>query len=404
MTIETSFVLLFSIATAVAIAARWLRLPYTVALVVVGLVLGNVGALEAPHLTKDLLFALILPGLIFEAAFNLDVKEFTRNRLAIGSLAVPGVIVAIALTALIVTPMMNGLELDATFDWRYGLIFGALIAATDPIAVVGLFKRLHVPHRLSVLVEAESLLNDGTAVVFFTIILAFVGGAATTVGALMMQFVIIVGGGALAGAALGVGATLVTRRIDEPVIEITLTVIAAYGSFVLAEHFHCSGVIATVVVGLLCGCWERRIGMSPTTRLAVESFWEYAAFALNSIVFLLMGFEVHVASLLASWREIGVAYLATFVARFGVIAAVVVLLRATGDRLPKSWSVVLTWGGLRGALSMVLALALPADYPHRQQLITMTFGVVLLTLLVQGLSMSVLLRRLGIVTATEMAH
>jgi monovalent cation:H+ antiporter, CPA1 family len=403
MSVETSFILLFSVATAVAIAVRRLRIPYTVALVIVGLILGSVHALQAPHLTKDLLFALILPGLVFEAAFNLDVKEFSRNRLAIGSLAVPGVIVAIALTAVIVVPVLDGFGIDDDFDWRYGLVFGALIAATDPIAVVALFKRLHVPHRLSVLVEAESLLNDGTAVVFFTLILAFVGGAAASFGSLIGQFAFIVGGGAVAGAVLGIAATQITRRIDEPVIEITLTVIAAYGSFVLAEQFHCSGVIATVVAGMLCGSYGRRVGMSPTTRLAVETFWQYAAFALNSIVFLLIGFEVEFSALLSSWREIVVAYVAALIARAGVVAAVTTALRMTGETLPRGWNAVLTWGGLRGALSMVLALALPAEFPHRQQLITMTFGVVLVSLLVQGLSMSWLLRRLGLIQHDDRA-
>ena len=149
----------------------------------------------APHLTKELLFAVILPGLLFEASFNIDVKEFWSSRLTIGALAVPGVVAAIVLTAPLVTGMMTGFALDPAFGWRYGLVFGALITATDAIAVVALFKQMHVGHRLSALVEGESLLNDGTSVVFFTLILAFVGGAATTLGALAAQFLLIVGGG-----------------------------------------------------------------------------------------------------------------------------------------------------------------------------------------------------------------
>ncbi|HEY9227460.1 MAG TPA: cation:proton antiporter, partial [Gemmatimonadaceae bacterium] len=149
--------------------------------------------------------------------------------------------------------------------------------------------------------------------------------------------------------------------------------------------------------GMLCGGYGRRVGMSPTTRLAVETFWSYTAFALNSIVFLLMGFEVRFGTLVAAKSQIGVAYVASLLGRLGVVAAVVALLRPTAERLPAKWTAVLSWGGLRGALSMVLALALPADFPHREQLVTMTFGVVLLSLLVQGLSMSWVLRRLGIV-------
>ena len=397
MTSEGSFVLLFSIATAVAIAVRYLRVPYTVALVLVGLVLGTVNAVAAPHLTKELLFAIFLPGLIFEAAFNIDVREFWANRLAIAALSVPGVVAAIALTAAIATALLGGFGLDATFDWRLGLVFGAIIAATDPIAVVALFKRLNVGHRLGTLVEGESLLNDGTSVVFFTLIVAFVGGASTSASSLALQFATSVGGGALVGLVVGVTATQITKRIDDPLIEIALTVIAAYGSFAAAEHFHLSGVISTVVAGMLCGTYGWRVGMSPSTKLAVQSFWDYVAFALNSIVFLLIGFEVHLPTLLGSAGIIGVAYVAALLARFGVVSAVSLLLRPTRERLPGSWTWMLTWGGLRGALSMVLALALPFDFPHREQLLTMTFGAVLLSLVLQGLTMTWLLRRLGLV-------
>ena len=401
MTPETSFVILFSIATTVAILVRRFRAPYTVALVVVGLVIGSLHVVEAPHLTKELLFAIILPGLLFEAAFNLDMKVFWSNRRAISGLAVPGVVVAIALTAAIVTPVLTWLGGDPSFNWRYGLVFGALIAATDPIAVVALFKQLNVGHRLSTLVEAESLLNDGTSVVFFTLILAFVSGSSTSVTSLLTQFAVTVGGGAIVGWVFGLVATQVSKRIDDPLIEITLTVIAAYGSFAIAEQFHFSGVIATVVAGMFCGTYGWHSAMSASTKLAVESFWDYVAFALNSVVFLLIGFEVDPATLLASSNLILVAYFGALAARLSVVAATVALLRPTSERMPAKWTAVLTWGGLRGALSMVLALALPYDFPHRDQLITMTFGVVLLSLVVQGTTMSWLLRRLDIVQEHE---
>lgn len=393
---ETTVVLLFSVATAVAIAVRHIRFPYTVALVLVGLALGALHQVPAPHLTKELLFAVILPGLLFEAAFNIDAKEFWASRLTVGALAVPGVVAAIGLTALLVTALMTGLALDPEFNWRYGLVFGALIAATDPIAVVALFKQMHVGHRLSALVEAESLLNDGTSVVFFTLILAFVGGAVTTVGALLWQFVYIVGGGVVAGALIGGVAVQVTKRLDDPVIEIALTVIAAYGSFVLAEELHCSGVIATVTAGLLCGTYGWDEGMTEPTRLAVTTFWDYLAFALNSFVFLLIGFEVDLP-ILATWAPvIGVAYLGAVVGRFGVVLGVTTLLSRTRERVPFAWIAVLTWGGLRGGLSMVLALALPPTFPHRSQLLAMTYGVVLLSLVLQGLSMPWMIRRLKV--------
>jgi CPA1 family monovalent cation:H+ antiporter len=396
MHFEMVFVLLFSIATAVAIAARYFKFPYTVALVVAGLVLGTAHAFEPPHLTKELLFAIILPGLLFEAAFHLEASKFWKNKLAVHALAIPGMVAAIALTAALLAPVVDGLHFVQGFTFLHALVFSAIIVATDPIAVVGLFKSLGAPKRLAVLVEGESLLNDGTGVVLFTLILGVAMGGGFTVGGAVLDFLKVAGMGALIGGAVGYAISQVIRRVDDAMVEITLTVIAAYGSFVAAEHFHYSGVIATVVAGMLCGNWAAHVGMSPTTRVAVESFWEYLAFALNSVVFLLIGLEVQLESLLASWKPILVAYVAVMVARALVVYGVSGLLRPTEERVPWKWSAVLTWSGLRGAVSMVLALGLPADFPHRELLVNMTFGVVVLSIIVQGLTMAPLLRRLGI--------
>jgi len=394
---EAIFVLLFVVATAVAIAVRRWRIPYTVALVIAGLVLGWLHAFQAPSLSKELLFSVFLPGLIFEAAFHIEFKEFWRNRLAIVSLAVPGVVAATALTALILTPVASGLHFAEGFNWRYALVFGALISATDPIAVVAIFKNLNAPKRLSVLLDGESLLNDGTAIVFFTLSLALATGTRVTAAGLSLDFITIVGGGLLIGAAIGFVVSQLIHRVDEPMIEITLTTIAAYGSFVAAEQLHFSGVIATVAAGMLCGNYAARTGMSASTRVAAETFWEYIVFALNSIVFLLIGFEVNLHSLLLSWKAILVAYAVVTLGRGVVIFAVTGLLRATRERIPASWSAVLTWGGLRGGLPMVLVLSLPADFPYRELLVSMTFGVVILSILIHGLTISPLLRWLGIV-------
>ena len=397
----TILILLFVVATAVAIAVQRLAVPYTVALVFTGLVLGLLHAFEAPHLTKALLFNVFLPGLLFEAAFHIEFKQFWRNRLAISSLALPGVVAAIALTALILTPVANTLHFVQDFTWKHALVFGTIISATDPIAVISIFKSLGVPKRLSVLLKGESLLNDGTAIVFFTLSLAFVTGTGVTAGELAFDFIKIVGIGTLIGAGVGLAVSQVIRQVDDPMIEITLTTIAAYGSFLAAEHFHYSGVIATVSAGMLCGNYSARVGMSPSTRMAVETFWEYVAFALNSIVFLLIGLEVQFQALLASWQAILVAYVVVTGGRALIIFGASSLLRRTRARIPWAWSVILTWGGLRGGLSMVLVLSLPKDFPHRELLISMTFGVVILSILVHGLTMSPLLRWLGIVRGQQ---
>jgi CPA1 family monovalent cation:H+ antiporter len=396
MSVQATLVILFSVATAVAIGARRLRIPYTAALVVVGLALSALHIVQPPHLTKQVLFAFILPGLLFEAAYNLDMAELRRSWWGVTALAVPGVAVAILLTAWLTTTTFGVLGIDPTFTIGVGLLFGAVIAATDPVAVVALFRQLRAPERLATLLEAESLLNDGTAIVFLSLILSVVSGAPAAPGALAWHLLTMTCGGILTGAAVGLAASQVTRRVDDPMIEITLTVIAAYGSFVLSDQIGVSGVLATVSSGMICGNYGKRVGMSDATKVAIHAFWEYLAFALNSVVFLLIGFEVAYGNLIGAWREVGIGYVAALMSRAAVIAAVTMLLRSSVERIPARWGVVLTWGGLRGALSMVLALGLASDVAGGQLLVTMTFGVVLISLVAQGLSMPWLLRRLRI--------
>ena len=401
MTTAAILIILFSIASAVAVAVRRLPIPYTVALVLVGLVLGPLRAVEPARLTKELLFTVFLPGLLFEAAFHLDSKVFRRMWAAIAALAIPGVIATIGITAAVLTITFRGLGIVPDFTWGTALVFAALIAATDPVAVTALFRRLSAPPDLLVLIEGESLFNDGTSIVFLSLTLAYVTGTSMTSASLGGEFLLVAGGGAVVGLAAGTLAVQTIKRVDDQMVEITLTTIAAYGSFVLAESFHVSGVIATVVAGMLCGS-NSRSAMSEKTQAAVEVFWEYVAFALNSIVFLLIGFEVSIATLAASWREIFIAYVAVLLARaviiFGGSFAWQVIRRGRGPGIPLSWNIVLVWGGLRGALSMVLALALGADFANRDLVVTITAGVVLLTLLVQGLTMAPLIRHL---TGTE---
>ena len=397
MRIETTLVILFSVATAAAIAARLVKVPYTVTLVIAGMVLGATQLMDPPRLTHDLLFTVILPGLLFEAAFNMDVDVFLKNRMVITALAIPGVVVAIVLAGSGTALAISGFDASLRFTLQQGLVFGALVAATDPIAVVAIFRELKVPVRLATLVEGESLMNDGTSIVLLSLLLAAVSGEVTSTGALALKFIIVVGGGGFLGFALGTLASRLIARIDDAVIEITITMITAYGTFALAEQAGVSGVIATVVAGMYCGHHGRNVGMSRKTRFALGSFWEYLAFALNSVVFLLIGFEVSAARLLNAWPMIATAFVIVVVARAAVVFAIGAALGRTREKIPRSWLSVMTWGGLRGALSMVLALALPFDFPNRDLLITLTFGVVLLSILLQGMTMKLLLRKVGLI-------
>jgi CPA1 family monovalent cation:H+ antiporter len=227
-------------------------------------------------------------------------------------------------------------------------------------------------------------------------VLAVVGGNPPTASSLAISFLAATLGGAFLGGIVGFLASVVLKRVDEPMIEISLTVIAAYGSFIAAEQVHTSGVIATVAAGLVFGTYGRQHGMSVASRSAVISFWEYVAFAMNSIVFLLIGFDTSLPTLLQYWPQIVIAFGAMIAARMLIVFVAALLVRRTTERLPRHWPLVISWGGIRGALSVVLALGVPDSFGNRDQLLAMTIGVVVLSILVQGVTMSPLLRVLQI--------
>ena len=386
------FILLLATAVVMAIVANRLRIPYTIALVVAGLVVRTTHAMNPPELTQGLLYTIFLPGLLFEASYHLNWREIRHNAVAVAALAVPGVVVSMFVTAVIVTVASHQFDAVPTIPWRAGLVFGALIAATDPVAVVALVRRLGVPGRLRMLVEAESVLNDGAAIVSLSMVLAIIGGAGVSAGALLSNFAVTVGMGLLVGIVVGGVASFVIRRLDESVLEITVTSVAAYGAFVAADMVHGSGVLATVTAGLLCGNYAAPRGMTPASRHAVTSFWDYVAFVLNSLVFLLLGATLHPKELLADWSLIGVAFIAVLIARAALIVGVSAIVDRSRERIPRTWQIMLTWSGIRGALSMVLALDLPHDVPARAAIVTMTIGVVTTSIILQGGTMIPLLR------------
>ena len=393
---ELSLLLLLAVAAAVAVLSNRARLPYAIGLVLAGLLLGNLLTYPGPHLSKGLLFLVVLPGLLFEAAYQMHFAEFWRARLSILTLAVPGLVVATFLTALMVSWGVN-LYSPGSITFIEAMVFGALISATDPISVLAIFRTLGVDKRLAVIVEAESLFNDGTAIVIFGIVLAMATGSALSVGGAVVEFIRVAGLAVLVGGAVGAGISLLTRSLDDPMIEITLTVLSAYGAFIVADLLGLSGVIACVVAGLICGTWGARGGVDAAARSAVNAFWSYAAFLLNSFVFLLIGVEIKVTTLVHDLPQVLIGWVAINLARAVIVYGKYALMRVAGSSVwPASWAAVLTWGGLRGGLSMVLALSLPADFPHRELILHMTFGVVLLTLLVQGLTIKPLLRRVGL--------
>ncbi len=388
--VEDIIIGLLLTASVAAVIARRLRIPYTVGLVLMGLVIALLypGELE---ISPQIILALLVPPLVFEASFHIRFDDLRRDFWLITLLAVPGVI----LTTLLVGWMVargTGMALPIA------LVFGALVSATDPVSVVALFRSLGAPRRLQVLLEGESLFNDGTAIVMYGVMLtvALQGKFLPVAG--VTQFVTISGGGIIVGTALGLLASQAIGRINDALVETTLTTVLAYGAYLIAESFHVSGVLAVVAAGLVNGNTGPR-GMSATTRVVVFNFWEYAAFIANSFVFLLIGLVVDFRLLVENWQAIGWAILAALAARILAIYG----FSAFGREIQPKWRHILFWGGLRGAITLALALSLPEEgifAAERGRLQAMAFGLVLFTLLVQGFSMDWFVKRLKIVQRT----
>jgi Na+:H+ antiporter len=391
---ETIIIEMLLVVSLVAIVVRRLSVPYTVALVIVGLLISLQQPLKI-GLTPELILALFVPPLVFEAAFHLSFNELRRNLVPIFLLAVPGVV----LTMFIVGGIVN---LGVSVALPVSMVFGALIAATDPIAVVAIFRSLGVPKRLSVLVEGESLLNDGTAVVIFNIMLAVVLEGDFHPLEALSEFVRVSAGGITLGLVLGWMVSRLIARVDDYLIETTLTTLLAFGSYLIADRLHFSGVLAVVAAGLVNGNIGPQ-GMSPTTRIVIFNFWEYVAFLANSLIFLLIGLDVNLRALATGWHSILWAIAGVLAARIVVVYGLSWLVNHVIEtRISFHWQHILGWGGLRGAISLALALSLPATFGEQRELLrVMTFGVVLFTLLVQATTMRPLLHKFKVIRRTE---
>lgn len=388
--IEFLILILLLVSTIVAVIGRRFRIPYTVGLVLAGLALSLRGPIDV-DLSPRLFLSLFLPPLLFEAAFHLNFEVLRRNLGTVVLFAVPGVLLNMIMVGGVVS-------LGAGLTLPIALVFGSLIAATDPVAVVGIFRKLGAPKRLEVLLEGESLLNDGTAIVIFNLTLGFIATGEFSLINSLTDFVRIAGGGLIVGLVFGWMFASLTTRIDDHLVETTLTTVLAFGSFLVAEDLlHVSGVLAVVAAGIVSGNVGPR-GMSPTTRIVVFNFWEYAAYLANSAVFLLIGLQMDLPALINSWQSILWAIAAVLVSR----AVVVYLISYLRKSIPLSWRHVLFWGGLRGGIALALALSLPLDLePQRQTVILMTFGVVLFSIVGQGFSMDQVLSRLKIIIRSE---
>ena len=401
-----AIILTFAVAVAY-INYRTIRLPAAIAIMAASLLLSlaliladkagliHVQTTLATVLVKinfpELLLQGMLGFLLFAGALNVDISHLQARKWEIGLLASLGTIVSTILIAVIMYYLVPLFGLHLNFI--YCLLFGALISPTDPIAVLALFKSLNAPRQMSIFLEGESLFNDGVGIVIFLSLyqLAF-GGEPITVLSVTKLFCQQALGGLLYGAALGMLTYFLLKPIDDHILEILVTLAIVSGGYALAEWIHVSGPLAMVVAGLFVGNQGRYFYMSQKTRESLDIFWEVIDDVLNAILFLLIGLELLIVNISTLQLLLALAAIPLVLAvRWICVAAPMTVFKIKQNYSPYMIS-ILTWGGLRGGLAVALALALPAS-AARETILTMTYAIVVFSILVQGLTMKPLLRK-----------
>ena len=392
---------LLLIAVVIQPLANRIHLPFTATLVITGFLVSEllVGAgvdtgIRAGNF-HDLVFFVFLPILIFEAAYNINARLLWQNLLPILFLALPLMLLSTLITA---TLVYFGIGHPTGFPWIAALLTGALLSATDPVAVVALLRQMGVSERLSILMEGESLFNDATAIVVFGVFLAIASGAGEPMSATdaSVYFMKVFFGGILVGTAVGACISLLVRLTGDPIIKGLATLISAYASFIIAESLlHVSGVMAVLITGLILGNAIHRLHGS---RGFVEELWEFNAYVANALVFLLMGITITLGMFEERWLAMIIGIAGVFVARAVGIFSFVPLLNCITPIEPVSrpYQIVMMWGGLRGAITLALALSLPVTLDYWWTIQSIAFGVVLFTLFVQATSTGALVRYYGL--------
>lgn len=395
MTSEQRFLLLLilvgALATALGLVSKRARLlPYPVVLAGAGVAVGLLPGGQFPRISGNVMLLAFVPGLVFEAALTLDLAELRRRVFPISLLATIGVAITVLLIG-VMTHLLLG------FSWASGMLLGAILAATDPIAVISLLRRLKTPPGLAAILEGESLFNDGTGVAVFTAVVATIlsGGLSFADGTI--RFLELMLGGIAIGLAVGfIGLTLLRFAADAP-LEILATLVIAYGSYLAADLVHASGVVAVVAAGIVVARYGSRLGRLHGTQLL--GFWNLLAFVFNAMLFILVGAAVPATTLLPVAGLVVAAYVIMLVTRAVPVYGLLTLAAYRSESIPWRWRHATYWAGLRGALSVALALSVAGLPGVDPRVSVVAYGVVLLSLLVQGALLAPVIRGLRLETS-----
>jgi CPA1 family monovalent cation:H+ antiporter len=349
--------------------------PYPVLLAAGGIVIGLIPGIKLPAIGPDLILLAFVPGLVFEASLALDLAELWRRVVPITLLASVGVL----LTVIAIGAMAHyGLGLD----WASGVLLGSIVAATDPIAVVNLLRQVRAPLGLGAILEGESLFNDGSGVAVFSAVLGTILSGHPSFVDGSLRFVFVTGVGATIGIGAGAAGVLLLRRVGEAELEIMITLVVAYGAYLAADVVHASGVVSVVAAGITVARYGSRSGRLKGTQLV--GFWNLLAFVLNAILFLVVGFALPTSRLIAVGGLALAAYGIMFAARALPVYTLLAIADLRGSSIPWSWRHVTFWGGIRGALSVALALSVAGYAQIDSRVPVLAYGMVVLSLLIQG--------------------
>lgn len=402
--VETLLVLL-GLLGVLAVVAERLRFPFPILLVVAGVVIAFIPGLPDVRLDSEIVFLIFLPPLIFSAAWNFPWEDFRANLMPIFGLAV-GLVFATMTAVAFATHWMlpQWVSLAAAF------VLGAIVSPPDAVSATAVLKNVRIPKRLSTVLQGESLVNDSSGLVAYQFALAAVMTGSFSFGQASVDFLWQSVAGILIGYLIGIVVTWIHRGLTDSSVEVTLTILTPYVAYLLAEELHCSGVLAVVAAGLHLGhrSWE---ALTSETRIQRETIWKFIDYILNGTVFILIGLQFpailkSLQGLIALWQLalLGLAVSAVVIlVRFAWIFPLALIQKiflpeslGPERRLPWGEMVVASWAGMRGVVSLAAALALPEDFPHRHLILFLTFSVIFVTLVVQGLTLPWLVRRLKV--------